>query len=154
MTAADPIGPAQNDHLDIAYRRTLYCICTADTEIVLRVDHYDPLAENRLLSLCPFRHWSILTPFNPGSRLMTPTENSERLEELVARLNRQHQRWLPTVNRDPEGRWPDETGTFLCNPPPQLTESLGHQFGQFAVLRGQIGQAPHLIWLRKPAKNQ
>lgn len=154
MTVADPMGPARNDHLDTAYRRTLYCICAADTEIVLRVDHYDPLAETRILSLCPFRHWSILTPFNPYSRLMTPAENGKRLEELVDLLNRRHQRWLPTLNRDPGGRWPDEPGTFLCDPPPQLTESLGRHFGQFAFLRGQIGQPPHLTWLKKPEKNQ
>lgn len=154
MTLANSINPARGNHLDAAYRRAHYCICATDFEIALHVDHYDPLAEKRILSLYPLTHWTILTPFNPYSRLLTPAENAKRLEKLIDRLNQRRQRWLPTLNRDPEGRWPDEPGTFLCNPPPKLTESLARHFGQFAYLRGQIGQAPNLIWLRMPENSR
>lgn len=151
MTTANPSDEMPDRQLIAAYCRTLYCVCAGPSEIVLRVDHYDPFAERRILSLHPLEHhWSILTPFNPRSCALAPAENAKRLQALLGFLHRRRQSWLPTLNRDPEGRWPDEAGALLCDPPTHLTEMLGRRFGQIAFLSGQIGKAPRLVWLVSP----
>jgi hypothetical protein len=52
-----------------------------------------------------------------------------------------------SLNRDPSGRWPDEPGLLLCDPPPGFAEELGRRFGQNAILAARLGEAPQLIWL-------
>lgn len=131
-----------------AYRRTHYCVCLHPSEVVLRVDCYDPFAEYRILSMHPLkRQWSILTPCNPHSSILTPVENTKRLDELRDILDRHKQPWIPAFNRDPKGCWPDEAGVFLCDPPADLTELLGRRFGQIAFLSGCVGEAPRLVWI-------
>jgi hypothetical protein len=69
-----------------------------------------------------------------------------RLRQLEQRLKRSRYRYLPAVNHDPSGCWPDESGVLLCDPPYGFAASLGRLFGQNAYVAGRIGKAPELKW--------
>jgi hypothetical protein len=132
---------------EAAYRATEYRVLLEDeAELVLRVDQ--PADDRLLRERCEVReHWAIVTPCNPGSQALDLEANARRLEQLAQRLHRHGLGHHPARNHDPLGQWPDEPGFLLCDPPPGLAEQLGREFGQNAILAGELGEAPRLVWL-------
>jgi hypothetical protein len=140
---------ASRAELEAAYLRTQYCARLARGEVILRIGAYDEAADRRLRVEAGVRaHWAILTPCNPQSQLLTAEDNAARLARLARRLAEARIRVLPSLNRDPQGAWPDEDGFFLCDPPAGAAQSLGREFDQNAIVVGELGQPPRLVWLR------
>ena len=131
-----------------AYRNAEYRVRLPAGELVLRVAQYREAEERRLRQECGVeRHWAVVTPCNPGSRILGGEANQRRLQELAAILRSRHVRHHEAVNCDPGGRWPDEPGYLLCDPLPGFAEELGRLFAQNAILAGELGKAPELVWL-------
>jgi hypothetical protein len=142
--------PVRSD-LEAAYRRTQYRVRTPGGDCVLRIGQYDRQAEARLQATLPFcRGWTLLTPCNPGSRRLTAARNAAACRALEASLRADGLRWLPALHRDPEGRWPDEAGYWLADPPPGWAEAQGRRWGQNALVCAAPGDAPQLVWLAGP----
>lgn len=132
-----------------AYRRTQYCVPTSAGDLILRVGRPDPQADHQLREgLGISRHWHIITPCNPHSRRCSVHENQLRLQAFHAELERKKLRWYPSVNHDPNDAWPDEASVLLCDASDALAESLGREYQQNAIVKGQLGAAPELVWLR------
>jgi len=134
--------------LEAAYRRTEYRVSLTDGRMLaLRIGVRDRDAERRLRLAGVRKSWAIVTPCNPGSRRIGARCNATQLRRLERQLKRSGHRYLHAVNHDPSGRWPDEPGFLLCDPPRELAASLGRAFGQNAFVHGGIEAAPGLIWL-------
>lgn len=139
----------ERGRLEAAYRLTEYRVPVRDQcELALRVDVPDASADRQLREYCGVRRrWAILTPCNPGSRILDEAANAQRLRQCAAALERRGLRHCPARNHDPQGLWPDEPGFLICDPPPHAAEDLGREFGQNAILAGTLGEAPRLVWL-------
>ncbi len=134
--------------LEAAYRGTDYCVQLPAGELRLKVDRQQEDEERRLREEAGVEsHWAIVTPCNPVSQALSTQANQERLDRLAASLEAQSIRHIASVNRDPQGKWPDEPGFLLCDPLPGLAEQLGRRFQQNAILTGKLGEAPQLLWL-------
>jgi hypothetical protein len=117
-------------------------------ELVLHIGEQQAETARRLREEAQVaQSWAIVTPCNPASAVLDPGQNAARLEQLKRQLQLLEQRCIPSVNRDPDGGWPDEAGFLLCDPPPGTAESLGRHFGQNAIVVGELDSPPRLVWL-------
>ncbi len=92
--------------------------------------------------------WMVITADNPGSRLLSPTENEARREYLGQHLAALGLHCLAAENLAPAGDWPTERGFFVTGRPldRSLALALGRQMGQNAVLFGEAGSLVELLW--------
>ena len=87
--------------------------------------------------------WAYITAFNPGSVRLPDTENSERHEELRARLSDFHV--MEGEGRDPNGAWPAERSFLVIGITLEDAEALAQEFGQRAIVFGEKGRVAWLV---------
>lgn len=138
----------RRDALESAYRSTRYLVRLNAGELELRVDRASAEADARLGDeLGCRRDWALVTPCNPRSVELPYEENALRCKEIERALAAASVRFARAVHRDPTGAWPDEASFLLVDPPRALAERLGREFEQNAVVVGELGAAPRLVWI-------
>lgn len=131
--------------LEDAYRQARYGVLLGRHCVDLAIGRADARADAALRRAGCRAHWCLLTPCNPGSRLLSPSDNARRLHQMRQLVRRRGWRALPAVNRAADGRW-REPGLCLLDVPPSAVRQLAHRYGQCAWVFGRIGAAPHLVW--------
>lgn len=132
-----------------AYRLARYAITAPNGEISRHIGRIDVLADARLKADCGVAsEWAIVTACNPQGKQLDDGENVPRIAALRQRIDGAGVRRLFAAGYDPEGRWQAEASELLCDPPAGFAEALGREFGQNAIVRGRLGSAPELAWLR------
>jgi len=138
----------QQAALDAAYRAADYFVSTAGADLRLQIGQHDPAVDASLVALFGIRKsWTILTACNPASQPLGEAGNVARMMSLRAELEKAAIQHSATHSQDPDGEWPAEIGELLCDPPPGFSEELARHYGQNAIVHGQIGAAPELLWL-------
>jgi hypothetical protein len=136
--------------LEAQYRKTEYRVQAGARWLCFHVGCYDVQAEASLVQAAgEYGSWAIVTPCNPRSAALCAHENAARLENFQRCLNGLGYRWLPSLNRDPAGSWPDEPGALVLDIVRAEAKALGRQFEQSAIVICLTGQAPQLAWLPK-----
>ena len=131
------------------YRKAGYRVDSDHGPISLHAGQRDPLAEAALIAACGIRtRWALVTACNPAGEQHADADNAARVAALRQRLRVDGIRHIPASGFDPRGEWPAETSELLCDPPPDYAETLAREFGQNAILRGTIGEAAEVVWLR------
>ncbi len=134
--------------LEEAYRRTRYLLRLPAEVLELRVGRHEPRTGRRLAEQTGCRSdWALVTPCNPRSRPLLAWQNRLRLQAMAAGLVEYGLAHYPTLHRDPDGRWPDEAGFLLVDPPRGLARALGRRYRQNAIVVARLGEAPRLEWL-------
>lgn len=87
--------------------------------------------------------WAYITAFNPGSVRLPDAENSERHEELRARLTGFHV--MEGEGRDPNDDWPAERSFLVIGITLEHAEELAKEFGQRAIVFGEKGGVARLV---------
>lgn len=128
----------------IAYRKTSYWIELPGAYLKLRTDQNAPDLD-RYLAEHGDQSWAFITAYNPRSQLMPPTQNRQRLEQMVEDLKRQGYSLLPGVGVGDDGLWPPETSVLVLNISREAAQRLGCEYGQNALLFGTIGQKVELV---------
>lgn len=136
--------------LRAAYHVTLYCVQAPNGDTVLRHGQCSNQIVRALETLGVRRRWAIVTPCNPRSRLLTATSNRQRLGRFTAELKALGWRWHHSVNRDPNGCWPEEPGALLCDVPHAQALALAARYGQYAILTAPLRSSARLAWAIKP----
>ena len=87
---------------------------------------------------------TVVTAFNPRSRVLPPAANAARHRSLVRLLEEQGLTFLLGEGRDPSGRWTAETECIVFGI--SLAEGLeiARRFEQNAVVFIERGKAPRL----------
>lgn len=131
------------------YRLARYVVEVASGTIELGVERVDAEVDARLAGEAGVaRHWALVTACNPLGVALAPDENAARHAQLCARLAADGIRSLEARGEDPSGDWPAEQSRLLIDPPPGYAETLGRAFAQNALLRGALGAASEIVWLR------
>ena len=131
--------------LETAYRQTLYEVVSDTGVIPLRVN-VKSVALDRLLQQYQQTTWGLITAWNPYSRLLSELENRNRNRALAVVLRKLGLSFLPAVGRDEFGQWPAEESLFVVGLNRADALSIGQKFSQNAILYGQIGNSPELLW--------
>jgi len=113
--------------LTAAYRATRYLVML-EGPLELRIGVHDEAAEARLTAATGGRHWALVTPCNPRSAALPAEENQKLYRQMQHELEALSQAWTPTLHRDPEGLWPDESGFLLVDPPPGRAADFGRRY--------------------------
>lgn len=98
-------------------------------------------AERAAPTPAPTRSLSIITAYNPMSRVLSPEENAQRAIELIAELDQRSLAHDESVNAAEDGSWP-EHGRVVRGIDRDTLLGLARRFEQRAVvwcIRGQVG---------------
>jgi alpha/beta superfamily hydrolase len=131
--------------LHAAYRLAIYRI---DGRVERRIGLVDADADRWLTAHGVTERWAIVTACNPLGIAASEAANVLASEQLQAALRERGIRHLPADGLDPHGAWPSEASVLLIDPPEGVAAEFGRQFGQNAIVTGQLSAAPALRWLR------
>ena len=131
--------------LHAAYRLAIYRI---GSQVERRIGLVDADADRWLAAHGVTERWAIVTACNPLGIAASEAANALASEQLQAALRERRIGYLPAAGLDPDGAWPAEASVLLIDPPEGVAAELGRQFGQNAIVTGELGAAPALRWLR------
>lgn len=132
-----------SDALDAAFRATRYRVESSAGIFELRIGVVNPPFDDFLRGL-GVSCWGLLTAHNPGGR-RRDDENPARQRLLLERVRAL--RWLPAANVAADGAWPDEPSVLILQIDEPALRALAAEFSQLAVVCGEPGEAPRLVWL-------
>lgn len=91
--------------------------------------------------------WGIVTAYNPGE-VLADHQNESRQGRLRERIAASGYSFFAASNiADDGGAWPVEASYLVMPVNEQQVAALGREFRQLAVVYGEAGSAPRLLWL-------
>ena len=131
--------------LDAAFRATCYRVDCAAGVFDLRVGVVNRAFDD-FLRAQGARCWGLVTAYNPGG-VRCDDQNAARQQALLRRIDRLSWLWLPACHLADDGRWPVEPGVLILGIGEAELCALAAEFSQAAVVCGERGEAPRLVWL-------
>lgn len=129
-----------------AYAAARYRIDCGGQTIERRIGAVDFDADWVLAGMGCQAHWHILTPCNPGSRNLSPAENTARLDALRQDLQCLGWPMLPSINSNGDDAW-IEPGFCVLDAGAADVRALAMRYGQSAIVAGRLGHTPELVWI-------
>src|SRR2546425_5971795 len=127
-----------------AYRETSFFADTPHGHLELRIGDPCPRLEHLLVSLGA-RTWAYVTAFNPGSISLSHEENHQRHLRLEQRVQALGLPVFPGEGLGDDRTWPAERSLLIAGVSREAAIHLGREFGQLAVVYGEIGVPPELV---------
>ena len=90
--------------------------------------------------------WAFLTAWNPLSQPLSATENESRQIELIKMLDEQNYPYLRGFGVGDDPAWEPEQSLFILDISRDDAIGLARRFEQNAILWGEIGGEPELVW--------
>ena len=131
--------------LDAAFRATCYRVDCAAGVFDLRINVVNRAFDDFLRDHGA-RCWGLLTAYNPGG-VRCDAQNAARQQALLSRIESSSWPWLPACHLADDGRWPAEPGVLILGIGAAELCALAAEFSQAAVVCGERGEAPRLVWL-------
>jgi len=133
-----------------AFARTVYRVHLPERDLDLRIGCCHPLLDAFLHTLGASR-WIVLSPCNPGARLLDDAHNAARMTALREALAAEGLLYFPAVGLPAaEDSWPPEPSLLIPGIFPEHAARLAHRFGQLAWVSGEKGQPAVLVWSSAP----
>lgn len=133
-----------------AFNRTTYRVHLPGGALDLRIGSRHPLLDTFLHTLGASR-WVVLSPCNPGARLLDDASNAARMDALRQVLADEGLRHFPAVGLPAaEDHWPPEPSLLILDLAPEQATQLARRFGQLAWVSGEAGQPAELAWSSVP----
>lgn len=126
-----------------AYTATDFVVFDGEEQWALHVDVASPRVD-ALLDRHDAACATVVTAFNPRSRVLTPKANAERHHALVRLLEQRGLPFLLGEGRDPSGAWTPETECIVFGIPLAEGLEIARRFEQNAVIFIERGKAPRL----------
>ncbi|MGK0674123.1 MAG: DUF3293 domain-containing protein [Halothiobacillaceae bacterium] len=132
------------------FARTVYRIHLPERDLDLRIGGCHPQLDAFLQTLGASR-WVVLSPCNPGARLLDDASNAARMAALRQALTDEGLRHFPAVGLPAaEDHWPPEPSLLILDLAPEQATQLARRFSQLAWVSGEVGQPAELVWSSVP----
>lgn len=131
--------------LDAAFRATCYRVDSMAGEFDLRIGVVNPRFDD-FLRAQGVRCWGLITAHNPGG-VRRDEHNAARQQALLRRLDDLSWRWFAACNLADGGDWPAEPSVLIVGVGETELRALAAEFSQAAIVCGEVGCAPRLVWL-------
>ena len=131
--------------LDAAFRATCYRVDSAAGQFDLRIGVVNRAFDD-FLRAQGARRWGLITAHNPGG-VRCDDQNAARQQALLSRIESLSWSWLPACHLADDGCWPAESGVLILGIGEAALGALAVEFSQAAVVYGELGEAPRLVWL-------
>ncbi len=112
----------------------------------LRIGQQNAEFQKEILDRFQIEQFAIITGYNPGSTLWDEGQNLKAHTTLGQKINKGKWDFLFGINKDPEGKWPDEKAFMLWPITVEKAVELGREFGQKAIVHGNKKGELQLIW--------
>ena len=132
--------------LEAAFRATIYRAELPEGRFDLRIGVLDSAFDDCLRARGVGK-WGIVTACNPGAVRLSNDENRLREAGLRERLQGAGWQFFAAVNLDATGTWPPEPGCLVLQVDEAQLRALAGEFSQCALVFGDTGAAPRLLWL-------
>jgi hypothetical protein len=132
--------------LEAAFTATIYRVETPEARFDLRIGQINP-AFDGFLRAHNVSCWGIITAWNPGATSCPKAENDLRQKHLHEVLKLTGARFFAACNMSTEGTWPYEPAYLILQRDAQQLCAIAAQFAQYALVYGELGQAPCLLWI-------
>jgi len=129
-----------------AYRSARYRLEFPGCECERRIGVIDRDADARLREAGCEARWFIITACNPDSQRLDDATNDRRQQELRRDIEARHWRFVASHASADDGRWP-EPGFCVFDADAREIRKLAQLYGQRALVTGEIGGAPALVWI-------
>lgn len=130
--------------LFVAYAQTTFVADLPQGSVAIRVNGLHPRLDE-WLRLNGWTTWGFATAWNPASVCLALEENRQRHHALIQAVSAMGLPAWPGRGTPDSDSWTPEESLFV----PGLTEpdavGLGRQFGQLAVVWGQVGKSAQLL---------
>jgi hypothetical protein len=126
-----------------AYTATDFVVFDQEAEWALHVGVASPQVDD-LLDRHGATRATIVTAFNPRSRVLPPQVNAARHRRLVDLLEARKLPFLCGEGRDPGGQWTAETECIVFGISLAEGVEIARRFDQNAIVFIERGQAPRL----------
>jgi hypothetical protein len=140
-----PGEPVDESAEHAAYRATSYWVETQRVAIRMRVGERNELLDFVLEENMATR-WAFITAHNPGSIRQTGAANVGRQRELRQRVARLGLTTLDGRGIGDRGDWAPEESILILGLSDEAARGIGAAFGQVAVLYGESGDTPRLVF--------
>jgi hypothetical protein len=131
--------------LEKAFLATTYRIEPGEEPIDLRIGEPSP-ALDALLQRLDASRWAFLSAANPDAQSLPADINAQRQNELQAVITAEGYRVLPGCGLPANSSWRPEPGWFVAGITLQDAVALARRYRQLAIVTGERGSAPQLIW--------
>lgn len=136
-----------HDQLADAYRRTTFRVLAPAGPIDIRVGRRSPDLD-ALLRPKGVSCWAYLTAWSPGGRVLPEPENQRRNQDLADRLHATGATVLPGIGIGEDPGWQPEDSLLAAGLDRCAAAELGADFGQDAVVVGDLDADAELLWCR------
>lgn len=149
VAAGKEVRPVAVDaDLARAYGATTYQLTVAGRQLSVRVGSPAPQLAPALAELGAAR-WAFVTAWNPRSERLAVADNARRNAQLFQRLGECPH--APAIAIPDDEIWPREPGFAVFDMALPRLLSLAQAFGQHAIVVGEGGGAPELVWVGEAA---
>lgn len=124
-----------------AYTHTAYRV--PELSLDIRIGHLCPDLDLHL-ARHGMQDWAFIIAENPGSKLLSGTENRARTEALRRQLS--GKTFFDGQGASLCGNWPPEAGFLIQGISLPEALALGRRFGQLAIVAGNSGCPAGLHW--------
>ena len=131
--------------LDAAFRATRYLVDSAAGSFDLRIGVVNPAFDDFLRGQ-GVSCWGLITAHNPGG-VRCDEHNAGRQRDLLCRLKSLSLSWLAACHVADDGRWPVEPSVLILQVGEAELCALASEFSQAAIVCGEVGAVPRLVWL-------
>ena len=132
--------------LEAAFRATTYRVNVGSRFHDLRIGEFNP-AFDVFLRTQGVSCWGVLTACNPQAARLSNAENQRRQALLIAQLEEAGWRFFAACNLQDAGDWPAEASCLVLQVSEEVLRTLAAEFSQLAVVCGDTGSAPRLLWV-------
>ena len=144
MEHSPPEGEALLDLLQ-AYLETDYHVASPEGSLTFHVGRENS-GNDMLLIGAGAERWAVITAWNPHSQHRSWEENDEAQDRLKKAIESRGLKWWEAAGKHPSNDWPAEESCLILNNAPRPARELCREFGQLAVLFGETGDAPWLLF--------
>jgi len=130
-----------------AYRTTTFRVLAPAGPLDLRTGQSSPDLD-ALLHREGVHCWAFLTAWSPGGSALPERENQRRGQALRRRLRETGVPLLPGLGIGTDPQWPAEDSVLAVGLDRLTASRIGAEFGQDAIVVGERGTAPELLWCR------
>ena len=128
-----------------AYERTVFRAIVGEVNIGIRPGHREPPLD-RLLERRSLTTWAFITAWNPGSRLLTASDNAARQSRLRQDLNALgYEVFTGEGQPSPDSSWTAQQSLLILCIPEAEAIRLRSKYGQATIVIGVLNEPARLI---------
>jgi Protein of unknown function (DUF3293) len=125
------------------YLQTNYIVQDGESRFVFRIGETNV---DELLNRYQAESWAFITAYNPYSEQLSSAENVSRQSELVELVKSKNLKFLEGFGECTTPDWEHEICLFIFNIELNLAIEFAKKYQQNAIVYGELGGVPQLIW--------